>query len=206
MFFRLRRLLLLGTLPTLMTACAPVLKTEVIQPVRAPLGELDVLLHIGAFQPATQSAGPQQPVTGGMRESLERLLPALFVKNGMRLKDFKSVGTSAYRAEMLRATEQGDAERHLLLIESEKYQVGAAHGSSIIFETRLIDRKTRRSVWRASVEYVVEAKKPNARAEIFVRDLLLSLAKDGLIVLPAEGPVDLKGRRIEISPVWADER
>lgn len=205
MILRLRRMLILCALPVLIAACAPVLKTEVIQPVPAPLRELDILLHVGAFQSAMQSTAPQQPVSDGMRESLERLVPALFVKNGVRVKEFKSVSTTVYQAEMLRAVEQADAGRHLLLIESEKYRVGP-HGSAILFEARMIDRKSRRSVWRASVEYVLEGKKPNARAEIFARDLLLSLAKDGLVVLPSDGPLDLKGKRIEDSPVWASER
>jgi hypothetical protein len=205
LYLRWTRLVLLAPLLASLVACSPMVKTELLQPVRSPVTEVDVMVLMGTFQQPANLPGIQ-PIDVPRRDALNRLIPALLSKNGVAVHEYKQPHEWTYRNELVRATEQGPADRYLLLIESDKYVVEQNIYRSVLFEVRLFDRKIRRPVWKATVRYSIVDKKVNAQAEVFIRDLLLGLARDNLIKMPAPEPIDLKGQVIKLSPVWEDDR
>lgn len=200
-----RRLLLLTPLLIGLAACAPMPKTELLQPVRAPVTQVDVMVLMATFQQKTNLSGIQ-PIDNARRDALNRLIPALLNKNGVMVHEYRQPNEWTYRGELARMAEQGPAERYLLLIESDKYVVEQNIYRHVLFEVRLFDRQIRRPVWKATVRYNIVDKKVNAHAEIFTRDLLLGLSKDNIIKMPAAKPVDLEGRAISESLIWEDDR
>lgn len=197
--------LLLVPLLLCLAACSSVPKTELLQPVRAPVTEVDVVVLMGTFQQPASLPGIQ-PIDSPRQDALNRLIPALLTKNSVAVQQYKQPHEWTYRSELARMMEQGPADRYLLLIESDKYVVEQNIYRHVLFEVRLFDRKSRRPAWKATVRYNIVDKKVNAQAEIFVRDLLLGLAKDNLVKLPDANPIDLKGRVIDLSPIWEDDR
>jgi len=201
---KLRRLFLVTVLASL-SACSVVPKTEMIHPVRAPITEIDVLVLIGAFQQPGSPMGIR-PFMGPRQEALNRLIPALLTKNGMAVQEYRQPLEWDYRNALTNMAERGNPDRYLLMIDTDKYIVRDHVERSVLFEVRLFDRKIRRAVWKATVQYNIDDKKFNAPAEVFTRDLLLALAKDKLVNLPNESPIDLKGQEIKFSRSWEDDR
>lgn len=201
---KLRRLLLVTALASL-SACSVVPKTEMIHPVRAPITEIDVLVLIGSFQQAGSPMG-FRPFMGEREAALNRLIPALLTKNGMAVQEYRQPLEWDYRSVLTNMSERGNPDRYLLMIDTDKFIVRNHVERSVLFEVRLFDRKIRRAVWKTTITYNIIDKKINAPAEIFTRDLLLALAKDKLVNLPSESPIDLKGQEIKLSPIWEDDR
>lgn len=187
-----------AALALLLSGCAPMLNTQVLQTDLPVLERIDVLVFSGSV--ARTYGGSYQVHSAAHLVALHDYFPEILKKNGLQLDEFYFT-TQAFSNNLIRMSEKKTDTRFLLVVQSEKVHT-TGPDTDIEYALRLIDRSQRKTVWTGLVRQRLLAKKPRKEAAMIASSVLQSLEKDKLLKPMKQGPVDLAGAPIGPAWVW----